>query len=217
MKKHAGVLLCILLMAVLTVAFFTAFITSIREETEIIIETTAEETSIEETTTEETTQAQKAVTAAKPTKTSTKPKTTTETKAPTYKPTTEQQKPKTYTEQDLYWLSRIIHAESNGEPMLGKLAVGTVIMNRVKSPEFPNTVKGVIFDTKHGVQFTPVANNSIYNTPSSESVEAAKKVLEGYRISDKVLYFVNENISPNSWIAQNRDYVLTVGNHKFYA
>lgn len=214
MKKHASVLLIILLMAVLSAVFITAFISSIREETEIIIETTYEETTFEDTLTEEQTQKESKITQTAPkAKTETKPKTSTYSSPETNNKT----ETKAYSENDLYWLSRIISAESKGESMQGKLAVGTVIMNRVKSSEFPNTVKEVIFDAKHGVQFTPTQNKTIYDTPSSESVEAAKRVLLGYRTSTKILYFVNESISPNSWIKANRDYVMTVGNHAFYA
>ncbi|MCI9309481.1 MAG: copper amine oxidase, partial [Oscillospiraceae bacterium] len=89
--------------------------------------------------------------------------------------------PAPYTEEDLYWMSRIISAESRGEPLLGKLAVGTVVLNRVASDEFPDTIHDVIFDRKWGVQFTPVANGTVYLEPTAESVLAAKLVLDGAR------------------------------------
>lgn len=118
---------------------------------------------------------------------------------------------------DLYWLSRIISAESRGESMAGKIAVGTVVMNRVKSSMYPDTVYDVIFDRKHGTQFTPVASGTIYNNPTAESIEAAKRVLAGERTNSRILFFVNEKLSPNNWISKNRLYILTIGNHKFYA
>lgn len=118
---------------------------------------------------------------------------------------------------DLYWLARIIHAESSGEPMAGKIAVGTVIMNRVKSSMYPNTIHDVIFDRKHGTQFTPVASGTIYNNPSADSIEAARRVLNGERTDSRILFFVNEKLAPNNWISQNRTYIITIGNHKFYA
>ena len=68
----------------------------------------------------------------------------------------------------MMWLSRILYAEANTEPLAGKIAVGNVIMNRVKSPEFPDTIYSVIFDRKYGVQFTPVANGSVYNNANEE-------------------------------------------------
>ena len=93
--------------------------------------------------------------------------------------------------EDLFWLARIIHAESSGEPMAGKIAVGTVVMNRVKSSMYPNTVYGVIFDKKFGTQFTPVASGTIYNDPSVDSIEAARRVLAGERTDSRILFFVN--------------------------
>ena len=120
-------------------------------------------------------------------------------------------------QEDLYWLSRIISAESRGESMAGKIAVGTVVMNRVKSSMYPNTVYGVIFDQKYGTQFTPVTNGAIYNEPTAESVEAARRVLAGERTDSRILFFVNEKLAPNNWISKNRTYIMTIGNHKFYA
>lgn len=121
-----------------------------------------------------------------------------------------------YTEQELYWMARIIHAESGGEPLLGKLAVGTVVLNRVASPEFPNTIYDVIFDRKWGVQFTPAYNGMIHKEPNEESVLAAKLVLEGARAAGDSLYFLAPNLTDNHWIMENRDYVTTIGGHYFY-
>lgn len=122
-----------------------------------------------------------------------------------------------YDQDELYWMSRIIAAESGGEPLEGKLAVGTVIMNRVASAEFPNTVYDVIFDTQYAVQFTPVANGRIYNTPDNESVAAAKMTLEGYLMSDDIYYFIYEAIATSLWTVQNRGYQFTIGCHDFYS
>lgn len=121
-----------------------------------------------------------------------------------------------YTEEELYWLSRIISAESRGEPLLGKIAVGTVVLNRVASPEFPNTIYDVIFDRKWGVQFTPVANGAIYWEPTQESVEAARMVLEGARAAGNSLYFQNPDLTSDRWAANNRKFVATIGSHWFY-
>lgn len=123
---------------------------------------------------------------------------------------------RSYTDDDILWLARIIHAESSGEPMQGKIAVGNVIMNRTKSDEFPSTVWGVIFDRKYGTQFEPVANGTIYNTPSNESIMAAKLALEGTRVVGNSLYFMNPAIAQSSWIAKNRPYLDRIGNHVFY-
>ncbi len=122
-----------------------------------------------------------------------------------------------YREDDVYWLSRIIYAESGAEPLRGQLAVGSVVMNRVASKQFPNTIYGVIFDRKWGVQFTPIANGAIYKTPSQESIIAAKMILDGCRISDKALYFLNPRQASSFWIVHNRPALFSIGCHDFYA
>lgn len=123
-----------------------------------------------------------------------------------------------YNWNDLYWLAKIINAESEGESLEGKIAVGNVVMNRVSSTEFPNNIYDVIFDRKGGVQFTPVANGSINKYPRSDSFLAAKICLENYKLSDKeILFFLNPAISTSSWVPNNRDFVMSIGNHDFYA
>ena len=121
-----------------------------------------------------------------------------------------------YWDGAVLWLSRIIYAESRGEPLLGKIAVGNVVMNRVDSPLFPNTIYGVIFDRKYGVQFSPIINGAIYNNPNAECIRAAKMVLEGTSVNDGVLYFLNPRIATNSWIQKNRTFAFVIGNHHFY-
>ena len=121
-----------------------------------------------------------------------------------------------YDYEDLYWLSRIISAEAKGESFTGQIAVGTVVLNRVKSKEFPNTIKGVVFDTKYGTQFTPVSNGSIYQAPTQSAIVAAKMCLDGYTLSGSVLYFLNPDIATSSWIQNHRKYAFRVGNHEFY-
>ena len=121
-----------------------------------------------------------------------------------------------YAEEDLYWLSRIIHAESSGESLKGKIGVGNVIINRKNRNDYPNTIKAVIFDKKYGTQFTPVANGTIYNSPSQESIKAAKIVLDGYSINEKIIFFINPKIASNFWVTENRTFVIRIGNHSFY-
>lgn len=121
-----------------------------------------------------------------------------------------------YRSDEVLWLARIIHAESRGEPLLGQIAVGNVVLNRVKSPDFPNTIYGVIFDKKYGVQFSPTLNGTIYNDPSYNSILAAKICLEGFDISEGALYFLYPPLSTSSWIPRNREYGFTIGNHDFY-
>jgi N-acetylmuramoyl-L-alanine amidase len=121
-----------------------------------------------------------------------------------------------YNSEDLYWLSRIISAEARGEPFEGQIAVGNVVLNRVRSSDFPSTIYGVIFDRKWGVQFSPVANGTVYNTPSATSVIAAKICLEGVSVSEDALYFIAPAVISSSWIQRTREYHFTVGRHDFY-
>lgn len=121
-----------------------------------------------------------------------------------------------YSEDELYWLSRIIHAEARGEPYSGQLAVGNVVLNRVESAEFPNTIYGVIFDRKNGVQFTPVSDGSIYNDPLNQCIYAADRALRGENIIGEALFFCNPITSTNSWIMNNRVLISKIGKHNFY-
>ena len=121
-----------------------------------------------------------------------------------------------YDSDDLYWLSRIISAESAGESLYGQIAVGNVVLNRVAHRQFPNSIYGVIFDRVGGVQFTPVAIGTIYRAPTVSSVIAAKICLEGYSISSEILFFMNPRISTSNWISKNRPFAFRIGNHDFY-
>ena len=118
-----------------------------------------------------------------------------------------------YNADNLYWLSHIIYAESGNQPLDGKIAVGNVVLNRMNSPMFPNTVYGVVFQRN---QFTPVANGSIYLEPNEESVAAAKLCMDGANTAGSSLYFVNPRTAPNSWASRNRPYVATIGAHAFF-
>ena len=121
-----------------------------------------------------------------------------------------------YNHDDLYWLSRIISAESQGEPLEGKIAVGNVVLNRVKSPEFPDTIYEVIFDHRWGGQFEPVRNGTIYQTPTEESIYAAKLCLNGANVIGDSIYFLAPALAQNFWVVEHREYVATIGCHDFY-
>ena len=121
-----------------------------------------------------------------------------------------------YDAGELYWLSRIICAESGAESMSGQIAVGNVILNRVRSGSFPNTVEGVIFDRKDAVQFEPVSNGRVYLPPASQSVEAAKRALDGENVVGSALYFYAPALSQGTWINANCTYQQTIGCHRFY-
>lgn len=120
-------------------------------------------------------------------------------------------------EEDFYWLSRIISAESRGESLIGQIAVGNVVLNRVNSAEFADSVKNVVFEVDSGyVQFEPVSNGTVYDEPSYRSVIAAKMALAGYNTAGKSLYFFSPALSSGSWIRANRTYLTTIGCHQFY-
>ena len=122
-----------------------------------------------------------------------------------------------YSEEDLYWLSRIISAEARGEPFIGQVAVGNVVLNRKAHKEYPNTVKEVVFDRQGGVvQFSPIADGSIWQTPYATSVTAAKVCLEGYTVSDRILFFYAPSMVSSTWIERNRPYAFTISSHRFF-
>lgn len=121
-----------------------------------------------------------------------------------------------YSDDDVYWLSRIISAEAQGESLLGKIAVGNVVLNRVASREYPDTIYGVIFDRNYGVQFTPVANGTVYDPPVSDAVIAAKLALDGADVVGDCKYFLNPRIATSFWITKNCEFYSTIGNHDFY-
>lgn len=117
-----------------------------------------------------------------------------------------------YDEDALYWLSHIINAESGNQSLEGKIAVGNVVMNRVNSQEFPNTIYNVLYQKN---QFSPASSGSIKRTPNDESVVAAKLVMEGVQVVPTALFFNMKGMS--SYASRNRDYVATIGDHTFYA
>lgn len=121
-----------------------------------------------------------------------------------------------YTDDDLYWLSRIVNAESQGEPMTGKVAVANVVLNRVKSKLYANNIYDVIFDRNYGVQFTPILNGTIYHKPLGDSIVAAKRALRGENHAGESLYFLNPSIAESFWIVNNRTFFKSIGNHDFY-
>ncbi len=123
---------------------------------------------------------------------------------------------RSYTDDEIYWLSKIIHAESRGEPMNGKIAVGNVILNRVASTAYPNTIYGVIFDRRHGVQFSPVLDGSIYHDPYGDSIIAAKRALSGEDVAGESLFFLNPKTAQSLWIPNNRPFFMSIANHDFY-
>lgn len=115
------------------------------------------------------------------------------------------------------WLARIVNAEAGGESYEGKIAVANVILNRVESPDFPNTIYGVVFDKYNEIyQFTPVANGYIYTEPNAESIIAAQDALNGVNNIEDCLYFNGVEMAETSWAALNREYYTQIGGHCFF-
>lgn len=108
-------------------------------------------------------------------------------------------------------LAHLIFAEAGNQPMRGKIAVGNVVLNRVNSPLFPNTLYRVVYQSN---QFSVVNDGAINKTPSEEAVTAAKLCLEGAKVTDALFFNVR---GLRCWAALNRPYVTTIGNHDFYA
>ena len=119
----------------------------------------------------------------------------------------------TYYDADtLYWLSHIIYAEVGNQSMRGQIAVGNVVMNRIRSHLFPNTIKGVLFQKN---QFSVVPSGAIYKDPSAKSVIAAKLVMDGAVVLKNALFFNLAGM--DTYASRNRTYVTTIGVVDFFA
>ena len=108
-------------------------------------------------------------------------------------------------------LSHLIYAEARGEPYAGQVAVAAVVLNRVKSSLFPNTVAGVIYQSG---AFTPVQNGQINLEPDSTARKAAQDALNGWDPSYGSIYYFNPATATNKWI-WSRPLVVTIGKHRF--
>lgn len=108
-------------------------------------------------------------------------------------------------------LVRIISAEAKGETLEGQVAVGAVILNRVESGKFPDTIAKNVF--KSG-QFEPVANGHIWNTPTASAYKAAELAIKGWDPTNGALYFFNPSTSSSRWI-WSRPIIKKIGDHVF--
>jgi len=119
------------------------------------------------------------------------------------------------TREDFLLLARAINAEARGESFDGKVAIGAVILNRVESPYFPDTIKDVILQRNERLcQFTPVSNGTINLKPDEEALRAAAKALEGYDPTGGALFFYNPHISTDNWI-KTLPVLTKIGKHVF--
>lgn len=113
-------------------------------------------------------------------------------------------------------MASLVHAEAKGEPYAGKVAVATVILNRVDHTEFPDTIKGVIYERSEGghYAFSPVQNGSINKGYSSEDMKAVNEAIAFRGQGYGSIYFYNPETSTSSWIT-TREVTVTIGNHTF--
>lgn len=112
---------------------------------------------------------------------------------------------------DLYLLAKCIHAEARGESYVGQVAVGAVILNRVASPSFPNTISGVIYQPW---AFTAVYDGQINLEPNATAYQAARDALNGWDPTYGSIYYYNAATATSSWIF-SRETTIVIGKHTF--
>lgn len=116
-----------------------------------------------------------------------------------------------YSQHELTLLARVIYAEAAGEPYVGKVAVGAVVLNRVHSLSFPDTIEGVVYEPW---QFSCVGNWMFNAYPNQESINAAKDALAGWDPTGGALFYFNYHVVTNSWL-WSKPAAGAIGNHWF--
>ncbi len=116
-----------------------------------------------------------------------------------------------YSDADVQLLARLIYGEARGESYMGQVAVGAVVLNRIKSPSFPNTMSGVIYQS---YAFTAVADGQINLTPNATAKKAALDAINGWDPTGGAIYYYNPATATSSWIF-SRQTKITIGNHVF--
>ena len=116
-----------------------------------------------------------------------------------------------YSSSDIYLLAKCIHAEARGEPYVGQVAVAAVILNRVKDPNFPNTISGVIYQPW---AFTAVNDGQINLEPNQSAYNAATDAMNGWDPTYGCIYYYNPQTATSKWIF-SRQTVITIGKHVF--
>lgn len=112
---------------------------------------------------------------------------------------------------NLNLLSRVIYGEARGEPYTGQVAVGAVVMNRIKSSSFPNTLSGVVYQSG---AFDAVKDGQVNLTPDSTAKKAAQDAMNGWDPSYGAIYYFNPSTATNKWI-WSRPMTVTIGKHRF--
>lgn len=115
------------------------------------------------------------------------------------------------TDNELNIMANAVYGEARGEPYEGQVAVAAVILNRLKSPSFPNTINGVIFQER---AFTAVADGQIWLTPNAKAKQAVIDAVNGWDPTDGCLYYFNPVTATSSWIWTRPQY-KTIGKHIF--
>lgn len=116
-----------------------------------------------------------------------------------------------YSSSDVYLLAKLVYGEARGEPYAGQVAVAAVVLNRVKSSKFPNTISGVIYQP---YAFTAVDDGQINLTPNETAKAAARDAMNGWDPTGGCLYYYNPATATSSWI-WSRTIVTTIGRHNF--
>lgn len=120
-----------------------------------------------------------------------------------------------FSQADKDLMARLVRAEAVGESYSGKVAVATVILNRVKSPDFPDTVPGVVYEISNGhYAFTPVANGTIKQPADYASKRAVTEAIALMGQGNGSVFFYNPQTSTSDWIF-SREVTVTIGNHVF--
>lgn len=124
--------------------------------------------------------------------------------------------PTAVSEEEKDLLARLVHAESKGEPYEGKVAVATVVLNRVDSDIFPDTIKEVVTETSPGgvYQFSPVKNGEINKKADEEAIKAVEEAIAFRGDGNNSLYFFNPDKTNDEWI-RTRTVTKIIGNHVF--
>ena len=115
------------------------------------------------------------------------------------------------TSSDHRLLAKLVSSEARGEPYKGQVAVAAVVLNRVRSSRFPNTISGVIYQKG---QFSVVSNGSINNTPTSSAIRAARDAMNGWDPTGGCLFFYNPSGTSDEWI-RTRNIKTVIGRHYF--
>jgi len=119
--------------------------------------------------------------------------------------------PQGYSQNDIDLMANAVHGEARGEPYEGQVAVAAVILNRVKSPTFPNTTAGVIFEPR---AFTAVADGQIWLTPNETAKRAVLDAINGWDPSGNAIYYFNPETATSGWI-WSRPQIKKIGKHIF--